>query len=70
MMFAVSDAENPILWILGGILVWMLFMMTFRTRDFLDLMKADEERKKRRAEERNQQLGLGLSFLRWWFGNK
>ena len=68
MLFATSDAGNWFVWLLLGILAWMLFMMTFRTRDFLDLMKADEERKRRIAERQDRHLGLGLRFIRWWFG--
>ena len=65
MLFAAADNEWIVWAVLGGILLWMLFMMTFRTRDFIDLMKADEERKRRIAERQDRHLGMGLKFLSW-----
>jgi hypothetical protein len=47
-------------------LVWTIYMATFRTQDFIELAKIDEERRRRLAERRDRQMALGLSLIRWW----
>ncbi len=52
----------------GGYGLWTLYMMTFRTRDYLDLMKceADKKHAKRQAVTGAAKTGIGLAlrFLR------
>lgn len=47
--------------LLIGYVVWMFYMMTFRTGDFLALMKADHERKKALFSG----LGWVAKFVAW-----
>ena len=42
---------------------WWLYMMTFRTDDYMRLLKADEERKAKR-DERAAKVIKGLAG--WW----
>ncbi len=47
---------NEMLWILFGamcvaLIGWMLYMMTFRTDDWLRLVKDEQERKAKRDEQ-------------------
>ena len=54
-------------WILMGIAVlWWLFMMTFRTDDWLRLVKDEQERKAKRHERAKGVLKGALSVARWW----
>jgi hypothetical protein len=53
--------------LLVGSIVWMFYMMTFRTSDFIALAKADEERRRRIAAQRARHLDQGLRFVSWWF---
>jgi hypothetical protein len=54
-------------WILMGIAVlWWLFMMTFRTDDWLRLVKDEEERKAKRHERAKEDLKGAFSVFRWW----
>ena len=41
---------------------WWLYMMTFRTDDYMRLLKADEERKEKR-NERAMGLAKGIARL-------
>jgi hypothetical protein len=38
--------------VIFGLMVWVMYMMTFRTKDWLDLMKNNQER--------NDRIGKGL----------
>lgn len=53
--------ENFAAWfVFGGVLLWMLYMMTFRTDDWFRLVKEDRERK--------EKLFKGAFHVaRWWF---
>jgi hypothetical protein len=54
-------------WVLMGIAVlWWLFMMTFRTDDWLRLVKDEEERKAKRHERAKVGLKGAFSVFRWW----
>lgn len=48
-----------------GTFAWLLYMMTFRTSDFLALVKADEERKRRQARMLGgaARLGMGIAKM-------
>ncbi len=45
--------------ILVGSFAWLLFMMTFRTKDFIDLMRADREHKQ-------WMMDNAAKGLLWW----
>jgi len=51
---------------IGAVVVWWLYMMTFRTDDYMRLLKADEERKAKR-DERATKVIKGLAY---WFLKK
>ena len=53
--------------LLVGSIFWMFYMMTFRTSDFIELAKLDEERRKRIAAQREKHLERGIKFVSWWF---
>jgi hypothetical protein len=44
-------------------IAWWLYMMTFRTNEYLKLLKADQERKAKRNE---RALGLAKGLAMWW----
>jgi hypothetical protein len=44
---------------------WWLFMMTFRTDDWLRLLKEEEERKAKRHKRAGDTLKGALSVARW-----
>jgi hypothetical protein len=44
-------------------LVWSVYMATFRTQDFIELSKLDEERRRRIAERQDKHLDAGLRFV-------
>ena len=45
---------------------WMFYMMTFRTDDWLRLVKDEEERKAKRHERAKEGLKGAFSVFRWW----
>jgi hypothetical protein len=45
---------------------WMFYMMTFRTDDWLRLVKDEQERKAKRQERTNKALKGGAAFLANW----
>jgi hypothetical protein len=56
-----------VVWVGMGIAVlWMFYMMTFRTDDWLRLVKDEEERKAKRHERAGKILKGSLSVARWW----
>jgi hypothetical protein len=63
----VEGSAAVAVWVLMGIAVlWWLYMMTFRTDDWLRLVKEEEERKAKR-HERAKEIGKGaFSLARWW----
>jgi hypothetical protein len=74
MFFAQSGVDWPFVGcvvLVGGCfvvgLVWTIYMATFRTSDFIELAKLDEERKRRLAKRRDRQMALGLSLVKWCF---
>jgi hypothetical protein len=65
-----SDGTN-LFWLLffGVPVAWMLYMMTFRTSDFIRLVKEDQERKAK-AQERRKEALKGAFVLAKWFLKK
>lgn len=56
-----------VVWLLMGIAVlWAGYMMTFRTDDWLRLVKDEEERKAKRHERAKEVLKGASSVVRWW----
>jgi hypothetical protein len=49
-----------------AIVVWMIYMMTCRTDDWLRLMKADEERKQKQAERIGKATNGAFGIARWF----
>ena len=68
-MFA-GDAAVLIWWVAGSLIVlmlgWMFYMMTFRTDDWLRLVKDEQERKARRQDRRDKALKGAFTVARWW----
>jgi len=55
------------LWVgIGIVCLWMFYMMTFRTEDWLKLLKDREERKAKRHEQAEKYLKGAFSVARWW----
>ena len=55
------------MWVIIVIAVlWMLYMMTFRTDDFLRLVKEDQERKAKRRERNDKLFGDAFNVAKWW----
>ena len=55
------------LWVgIGIVCLWMFYMMTFRTDDWLRLLKDREERKAKQRERTNKALKGAFSLARWW----
>jgi uncharacterized membrane protein YciS (DUF1049 family) len=59
MMFAAmsqGDAQFMAILVVGSIIgfivLWLFYMLTFRTKDFMELMKAEQERRKLAQQER------------------
>jgi hypothetical protein len=53
----------------GGVtlcLGWFFYMITFRTRDFIDLVKAEEERKKARDARMGNAINAALKIGGWF----
>ena len=46
-------------------LLWMFYMMTFRTEDWLRLVKDEQERKAKRQERRDKAFKGAFSLGRW-----
>ena len=64
-LLALFEAEAAVvvwwsLGILAMLLLWAFFMMTFRTEQWLRLVKAEEERKAKRRQRRGQILKGGF----------
>lgn len=60
---------NAMIWILAGIacsilIGWMLYMMTFRTDDWLRLVKDEQERKAKSAERMKARGKVVASIVR------
>ncbi len=54
-----------LLGIFGIPVLWALYMMTFRTDDWLQLRKEEQERKAKR-QERMGKFARGPSTAKWW----
>jgi hypothetical protein len=66
-ILAVTEAGSPWFWLFFGVpLAWVLFMMTFRTSDFIRLVKEDQERKARAQERRKEALKGAFIVAKWW----
>jgi hypothetical protein len=48
---------------IGAVVVWWIYMMTFRTDDYMRLLKADQEHKAKRDE---RIAGLAKGAARFW----
>jgi hypothetical protein len=46
--------------VIVGLMAWVMYMMTFRTRDWLDLMKSNQERNDRIAKGLGQAAKGGM----------
>ncbi len=56
-----------VIWCVMGIAVlWMFYMMTFRTDDWLRLVKDEQERKAKRQERTDKVLKGAFTVARWW----
>ena len=56
-----------VVWVGMGIAVlWMFYMMTFRTDDWLRLVKDEEERKAKRHERAKEILKGASTVAKWW----
>jgi hypothetical protein len=57
---------NEQIFVFAGILclVWLFYMATFRTGDFLALMKADQDRRARQAKALGAAAKFGLGAAR------
>jgi hypothetical protein len=62
VIFAMSQGDALIFAGVGCYILWVVFMATFRTKDFIDLTKAHEEQKKAKHER-------AKSWLDWLFKN-
>jgi hypothetical protein len=47
---------------------WFFYMITFRTKDFMELTRLEEERKKARDERAGKAFNGIFSFIKWWNG--
>jgi len=68
--WAVFSGKEEIMTVLFVILCvvcfgWMIFMMTFRTDDWLRLLKEEEERKAKRHERAGNILKGAVSLASW-----
>jgi hypothetical protein len=58
---------NFVAWcIIGAILLWMFYMMTFRTDDWLRLVKDEQERKAKRQQRTDDLLKRTFNAAKWW----
>jgi hypothetical protein len=56
-----------VMWVVIGIVcLWVFYMMTFRTEDWLRLRKEEEERKAKRHERAGNAFKGALFVARWW----
>lgn len=61
---------NAVIWILAGIacsilIGWMLYMMTFRTDDWLRLVKDEQDRKAKRDERIGKAVKGAVVLAKW-----
>ena len=52
--------------ILGISVLWMFYMMTFRTDDWLRLLKDEQERKAKRQEQTKKVVKGAFDMAKWW----
>lgn len=62
---------NDTIWIWFGVISalligWMFYMMTFRTEDWLRLVKDEQERRARRQERTDKVLKGAFTVAKWW----
>jgi hypothetical protein len=68
-IFAAMSAEDEsfFLWVIMGVAVlWWFYMMTFRTDDWLRLVKDEQERKAKRRERNDKLFGDAFNVAKWW----
>jgi hypothetical protein len=66
-ILAVTETGTTFFWLVVGVPVaWMLYMMTFRTSDFIRLVKEDQERKAKAQERRKEALKGAFVLAKWW----
>jgi hypothetical protein len=59
--------EHFVAWcVLGAMFLWMFYMMTFRTDDWLRLVKDEQERKAKRQARMDSLLKRAASAAQWW----
>jgi hypothetical protein len=67
MLLAQAADSEWIIWaVCGGYILWVLYMATFRTKDFLDLMEQDRQRKRDQAERFGRATKAGFSIAKWF----
>lgn len=57
------DVGNVAMILFVVVVAWWLYMMAFRTDDYLRLVKDEQERKAKRNE---RALGLAKGLASWW----
>jgi len=63
---AVGNESFIGLCLMGGLLLWVFYMMTFRTDDWLRLVKDEQERKAKRQERTDALLKRTGQTIKWW----
>jgi hypothetical protein len=66
MILATLDGGMVIGTVLLAYIAWVLYMATFRTKDFLDLMEQDRQRKRDQAERFGRATKTGFSIAKWF----
>ena len=51
-------------------MVWMIYMATFRTNEFIRLMDKDRERKREAAQMLGKAAKGGFSMARWFLNRR
>ena len=64
---ALIEVMGRYLWGIFGISVlWVFYMMTFRTDDWLRLLKDEQERKAKRQERMGKVAKGAFDVAKWW----
>ena len=63
----IETSGDIFFWALFGIpVLWALYMMTFRTDDWLRLLKDREERKAKQQERTDKVVKSAFEAAKWW----